>query len=103
MSAERGLWPADPAQSDDLKVFAARALRLDEAAVVRLRVRAAGLVGAWVATASDVLAARAVAGRMAPADLTCAAVPGDHRSLLRPPHVSAVADHLRAVVTPLDR
>ena len=36
-------------------------------------------------------------------DLTCAAVPGDHRSLLRPPHVSAVADHLRAVVTPLDR
>jgi thioesterase domain-containing protein len=35
-------------------------------------------------------------------DLTCTAVPGDHRSLLRPPHVNAVADHLHALVTPLD-
>jgi len=36
-------------------------------------------------------------------DLTCVAVPGDHRSLLRPPHVNAVADHLHALATTLDR
>lgn len=63
----------DPAQRKDLAVFAERARRLDEAAVVRLRMRADGLVGAWVATSFDVLAARVVGGSMQPPDLTCAA------------------------------
>lgn len=57
----------------DLLAFTQRALRLDDAAVIRLRTRADGLIGAWVATGFDVLAVRVVAGRLAPADLTCSA------------------------------
>lgn len=72
-SPERGLWITDPAQRHDLGVFAQRARVLDESAVVRLRVRADGLLGAWVATGFDVLGARVVAGTLRPADLTCAA------------------------------
>jgi hypothetical protein len=71
---ERGVWIEDPAGRHDLVVFAERARVLDEAAVIRLRTRAAdGLLGAWVGTGFDVLAGRAVAGRIQPADLTCAA------------------------------
>ena len=70
---ERAIWISDPAGRHDLVVFAERARILDEAAVIRLRSRADGLVGAWVATGFDVLACRAVAGRIAPGDLTCAA------------------------------
>lgn len=70
---ERGLWIADPDQRRDLGVFAHRARVLDESAVVRLRVRADGLLGAWVVTGFDVLAARVVAGSMLPTDFTCAA------------------------------
>ena len=72
-SPERGVWISDPAGRHDLVVFAERARVLDEAAVIRLRVRADGLVGAWVVTGFDVLAGRVVAGRIQPADLTCAA------------------------------
>lgn len=61
------------AQRRDLAVFVQRALRLDEAAVVRLRSRGDGLVGAWVLTGFDVLAGRVVAGTLRPADFTCAA------------------------------
>jgi hypothetical protein len=60
-------------------------LRLDDAAVVRLRERADGLVVAWVATGFDVLASRVVAGRIRPADL------------------SAGADALAAGLTAMDR
>lgn len=63
----------DPAQRRDLAVFAQHALRLDEAAVIRLRTRADGLVGAWVATGFDVLAARVVDAHVEPGDVTCAA------------------------------
>ena len=45
-------------------------MRLDDAAVIRLRERAGGLVVAWVATGFDVLASRVVAGRVRPADLS---------------------------------
>ncbi len=72
-SPERGLWVPDPAQRHDLGVFADRARLLDESAVVRLRVRSDGLLGAWVVTGFDVLAARVVAGTLRPPDLTCAA------------------------------
>lgn len=63
----------EAAQRADLGVFVERALRLDETAVIRLRMRADGLLGAWVATVFDVLAVRVVAGRMEPGDVTCAA------------------------------
>jgi hypothetical protein len=48
-------------------------LRLDDAAVVRLRERAGGLVVAWVATGFDVLASRVVVRRIRPADLCAGA------------------------------
>jgi hypothetical protein len=58
---------------NDLAVFVERALRLDEAAVVRLRGRPDGQVTAWVATGLDVLAGRAVAGELSPNDFSCGA------------------------------
>ncbi|TGD85113.1 hypothetical protein BayCH28_22170 [Mycolicibacterium sp. CH28] len=63
----------DAVGRNDLVVFVERALRLDEAAVVRLRARPDGLVTAWVATGFDVLAVRAVPGGLTPADLSCGA------------------------------
>jgi hypothetical protein len=71
--SERGLWLDDPRHREDLAVFAERALRLDNAAVIRLRERAGGLVVAWVATGFDVLASRVVSGRVKPADLSAGA------------------------------
>ena len=71
--AERGVWIPDPAHRNDLAVFAERARLLDEAAVIRLHTRNDDLVGAWVATGFDVLAARVVAGRIRPLDFSCAA------------------------------
>lgn len=70
---ERGVWISDPAGRHDLTVFAERARVLDDAAVIRLRSRADGLLGAWVTTGFGVLAGRAVAGTVHPADLTGAA------------------------------
>jgi hypothetical protein len=63
----------DAVVRSDLAVFVERAVRLDEAAVVRLKQRADGLVTAWVATGLDVLVARAVAGEVDPRDLCCGA------------------------------
>jgi hypothetical protein len=71
--AERGIWPADAAHRDDLATFVERALRLDDAAVIRLRARAGGLLVAWVSTGFDVLASRVVAGRVRPDDLSAGA------------------------------
>jgi len=70
---ERGLWLTDPAHRKDLATFVDRALRLDEAAVIRLRARPGGLLTAWVATGFDVLASRVVAGIVRPEDLSAAA------------------------------
>src|SRR5690242_2728305 len=72
-SPERGIWLDDATHREDLQTFTERALRLDDAAVIRLRERPGGLVVAWVATGFDVLASRVVAGRVRPADL-CAGV-----------------------------
>lgn len=63
---------ADPVQRNDLGAFVERALRLDDAAVVRLRQRTDGLIAAWVGTGLDVLAVRVVAGTVSPADVSCA-------------------------------
>jgi hypothetical protein len=82
---DRGLWLDDATHREDLETFTERAQRLDDAAVVRLRERAGGLVVAWVATGFDVLASRVVRGRIKPADL------------------SAGADALRVGLTAMDR
>jgi hypothetical protein len=70
---ERGIWLNDATHREDLVRFTERALRLDDAAVIRLRERAGGLVVAWVATGFDVLASRVVSGRIRPADLSAGA------------------------------
>jgi hypothetical protein len=61
------------AHRGDLAAFVERALRLDDAAVVRLRARSGGLLTAWVATGFDVLASRVVAGTVQPDDLSVGA------------------------------
>jgi hypothetical protein len=71
--SERGVWLTDTAHRDGLATFAERALRLDDAAVIRLRQRPGRLVIAWVATGFDVLASRVVGGRINPADLSAGA------------------------------
>lgn len=63
----------DPAGRGDLLAFTERVLRLDDAAVIRLRTRADGLIGAWAATGFGVLAVRVVAGSLQPADVTYSA------------------------------
>ncbi|MGH3941607.1 MAG: hypothetical protein ACRDTG_23850 [Pseudonocardiaceae bacterium] len=60
---------SDPAERDDLGAFVARAVRLDGAAIVRLRARA-GRVDAWVVTPFDTLVTRQVGGTVLPSDLT---------------------------------
>lgn len=70
--AERGLW-LDPAHRADLAAFVERALRLDDAAVIRLRARSDRALTAWVATGFDVLASRVVAASMRPDDLSVGA------------------------------
>jgi hypothetical protein len=72
-NSERGIWLVDATHREDLATFTERALRLDDAAVIRLREREGGLVAAWVATGFDVLASRVVAGRIRPADLSAGA------------------------------
>lgn len=72
--SERGLWLDDSAHRDDLSTFVDRALRLDDAAVIRFRDRpGTGQVVAWVSTGFDVLASRVVAGRVRPTDLSAGA------------------------------
>ncbi|OBK45531.1 hypothetical protein [Mycobacterium sp. 1081908.1] len=71
--AERGVWLRDAAHRGDLATFVDHAMRLDDAAVIRLRARSAGLLTAWVATGFDVLASRVVVGRVRPDDMSVAA------------------------------
>jgi len=59
----------DAAERSDLGAFVARVVRLDAAAIVRLRL-GAGTVTAWASTPFDVLATRTVHGELTPADLT---------------------------------
>ena len=71
--SERGIWLTEATHREDLATFVERALRLDDAAVIRLRERPGGLVVAWVATGFDVLASRVVGGRINPPDLSAGA------------------------------
>jgi hypothetical protein len=61
---------ADESERADLGAFVARAVRLDQQAVVRLRARDEDVVDAWVATPFDVLATRSARARLEPADMT---------------------------------
>jgi hypothetical protein len=73
---ERGIWlgpQSRAAQRTDLARFVENALRLDDAAVIRLRARSDGLLTAWVATGFDVLASRVVIGEVRPDDLSAGA------------------------------
>jgi hypothetical protein len=72
-SPERGIWLEDATHREDLATFVDRAIRLDEAAVIRLRERRGGMVVAWVSTGFDVLASRVVKGRIRPGDLSAGA------------------------------
>jgi hypothetical protein len=71
--AERGLWLTDAAQHGDLAAFTERVLRLDNAAVIRFKTRSETTLMAWVATGFDVLAGRALQGRVRPNDLSAGA------------------------------
>lgn len=74
--ADRGLWLSAQSRAEhrrDLAAFLDRALRLDDAAIIRLRTRSEGLLTAWVATGFDVLASRVVAGHVRPGDLSVGA------------------------------
>jgi hypothetical protein len=62
----------DRAERDDLGAFTARVVRLDAAALVRLRLRD-GQVACWAPTPFDVLVTRSVHGELDPPDLTVAA------------------------------
>ncbi len=77
---ERVLTIPSEADRADLAMFVGRAIRLDEAAVVRLKRRSDGRVSVWAPTGFDALATRVVAGDIRPADTTAA---GDE--LLRAP------------------
>ncbi len=73
---DRGLWlgpESRAAHRTDLATFVDHALRLDDAAVIRLRARSTGLLSAWVATGFDVLASRVVVGKVRPDDLSVGA------------------------------
>ncbi len=71
--AERGLWIPGADHRRDLAAFVDRAIRLDGAAVIRLRAREGGSLTAWLATSFDVLASRVVAGTVRPSDLSVGA------------------------------
>jgi hypothetical protein len=72
-SPERGIWLKDATHREDLATFVERAMRLNDAAVIRLREREGGSVVAWVSTGFDVLASRVVAGTIRPSDLSAGA------------------------------
>lgn len=73
MSGQRVLEVADPAERENLATFLSRAVRLDPAAVVRLRRRRERYVSAWVATGFEALAVRTVVAELGVDDVTVGA------------------------------
>ncbi|MFE7720901.1 hypothetical protein ACFU44_17865 [Nocardia rhizosphaerihabitans] len=72
-SEQRVLHAPDPAERENLATFLTRAIRLDPAAVVRLRRRGSSLVSAWVATGFETLAVRTVTAELGVDDVTVGA------------------------------
>ncbi|TCJ93744.1 hypothetical protein [Nocardia alba] len=72
-SEQRVLYTPDPAERENLATFLTRALRLDPAAVVRLRRRGSSLVSAWVATGFETLAVRTITAELGVDDVTVGA------------------------------
>ncbi|MFA4083463.1 hypothetical protein [Mycobacteroides salmoniphilum] len=70
--SEAALRVPDASDRKDLATFLTRVSRLDESAVVRLRVRGDGRVVVWTATQFDVLACRAVRGELRTPDISAA-------------------------------
>ena len=70
---ERVLTVPDAVERENLATFCTRALRLDEAAVIRMRTRAGGGVSCWASTGFDALAARVITGTVVPDDTSAGA------------------------------
>ncbi len=70
---ERVLTIPDPVERRNLVAFLEKAVRLDEAAVVRMRTRADGRVSVWAATGFEALAVRVITGTIVPDDTSAAA------------------------------
>jgi hypothetical protein len=70
---ERILTVPDAVERENLTAFLSKAVRLDEAAVVRLRARDNGKLSVWVSTGFDALAVRVISGTMVPDDTSAAA------------------------------
>lgn len=70
---QRVLHVADPAERENLATFAGRAVRLDPAAVIRLRRRGPEQVAAWAATGFETLAVRTVSADLTVDDVTVSA------------------------------
>ncbi|RDI63773.1 hypothetical protein [Nocardia pseudobrasiliensis] len=71
-SDQRVLRVLDPAERENLATFVARAIRLDPAAVIRLRRRGVNYVSAWAATGFETLAVRTVVADLGTDDVTVA-------------------------------
>lgn len=69
LGAARGLRLATAGDRRDTAAFLARAVRVDDSGVIRLKQRSDGAVGLWVRTGFDVLATRSVFGTVEPADV----------------------------------
>ncbi|NIL78177.1 hypothetical protein [Rhodococcus kyotonensis] len=70
---ERRLTVPDVVERENLTAFLGKAVRLDEAAVVRLRMRADGRLSVWATTGFDALAVRVVDGTIVPDDTSAGA------------------------------
>ncbi|MFG3619142.1 hypothetical protein [Nocardia sp. NPDC047654] len=73
IAEQRVLRVPDPAERENLATFLTRAVRLDPAAVVRLRRRGEKYVAAWVATGFEALAMRTVVAELGVDDVTVGA------------------------------
>ncbi|MFT3714844.1 MAG: hypothetical protein QM774_02565 [Gordonia sp. (in: high G+C Gram-positive bacteria)] len=67
----RGLALATADDRADAGAFLARASRVDDSGVIRVKQRPDGSIGLWVRTGFDVLATRSVFGSCEPTDVVC--------------------------------
>ncbi|MEV6771837.1 hypothetical protein AB0N05_24750 [Nocardia sp. NPDC051030] len=70
MSGQSTLYIPDPAERENLATFLSHAVRLDPAAVIRLRRRGDRYVSAWAATGFEALAVRTVVAELGTDDIT---------------------------------